>query len=56
MLDANVATTIFPSVFVKISSNASMTSTSEPVNPRRSMLVLSASYASTPDAPSCSSR
>ena len=53
MLDANVATTILPSAFVKISSNASVTSTSDPVNPRRSTFVLSASRARTPDAPSC---
>ena len=33
MLDANIATTILPSALVKISSNASMTSSSEPVNP-----------------------
>ncbi len=33
MLEANIATTILPSALVKISSNASMTSTSEPVKP-----------------------
>ena len=48
MLDANIATTILPVALVKISSNASTTSSSEPVNPFRSMFVLSASSASTP--------
>jgi hypothetical protein len=55
-LDENRATTILPSAPVKISSNASVTSTSDPVNPFRSMFVLSASSASTPDAPSCANR
>ena len=36
-----LATTILPSAFVKISSKASVTSTSDPVNPRRSTFVLS---------------
>ena len=36
MLDANIATTIFPDALVKISSNASITSISDPVNPFRS--------------------
>ena len=52
MLDANVATTILPSVLLKISSNASVTSRSDPVKPRRSMFVLSAKSASTPVVPS----
>ena len=48
MLDANAATTSRPVALVKISSNASVTSRSDPVNPRRSMFVLSASSARTP--------
>ncbi len=52
MLDANAATMIRPVALVKISSNASTTSSSEPVNPRRSMFVLSARRASTPSDPS----
>ena len=48
MLDANAATMIRPVALVKISSNASTTSRSDPVKPRRSMLVLSANSASTP--------
>src|SRR5919201_1243148 len=51
MLDANAATMIRPGALVKISSKASMTSTSEPVNPRRSILVLSANSARTPEGP-----
>jgi hypothetical protein len=43
-------------VLVKISSNASTISSSEPVKPRRSMFVLSANKASTPAAPSCAKR
>ena len=38
---------------MKISSKASVTSSSEPVKPLRSTLVLSASSTSTPAAPSC---
>ncbi len=56
MLDANAATISLPLTLVKISSNASTTSSSEPVKPRRSMLVLSANSASTPSAPSCAKR
>ena len=52
MLDENAATTRRPWAAVKISSNASTTSTSEPVKPRRSILVLSAKSASTPAEPS----
>ena len=48
MLEAKAATISRPVALVKISSNASMTSVSEPVKPRRSMLVLSANSASTP--------
>ena len=48
MLDANAATISRPVALVKISSNASTTSRSDPVKPRRSMLVLSANSASTP--------
>ena len=52
MLDANAATISRPVALVKISSNASTTSRSDPVKPRRSMFVLSANSASTPAAPS----
>ncbi len=55
-LDENVATTSIPVADVKISSKAPMTSISEPVKPRRSMLVLSASSASTPSEPSVAKR
>ena len=48
MLEANAATISLPRALVKISSNASTTSRSDPVKPRRSMLVLSANSASTP--------
>ena len=50
MLDENAATMSRPCALVKISSNASTTSSSDPVKPRRSMLVLSANSASTPGA------
>ena len=50
MLDENAATTILPGVLVKISSKASMTSSSDPEKPLRSMLVLSPNSASTPCA------
>ena len=56
MLDENVATTSLPSVLVKISSNASMTSISGPVKPLRSTFVLSEKSASTPWAPSSAKR
>ena len=56
MLDANAATTSCPVALVKISSNASTTSRSEPVKPRRSMFVLSANSASTPSRPSSAKR
>ena len=56
MLDANAATMIRPVALVKISSNASTTSSSDPVKPRRSMFVLSAKSASTPVAPSSANR
>ena len=52
MLDANAATISRPVALVKISSNASTTSSSDPVKPRRSMFVLSANSASTPCEPS----
>jgi hypothetical protein len=48
MLDANAATISLPAALVKISSNASTTSRSDPVKPRRSMFVLSRNSASTP--------
>ncbi len=48
MLDANAATMSLPAALVKISSNASTTSNSDPVKPRRSTLVLSANSARTP--------
>ncbi len=56
MLDENAATISRPLALVKISSNASMTSVSDPVKPRRSTLVLSASSASTPSVPSSPKR
>ena len=56
MLEENVATTSLPCVLVNISSKASMTSISGPVNPLRSMLVLSANSASTPLRPSSANR
>ena len=56
MLDANIATTILPSALVKISSKASVTSSSDPETPLRSMFVLSARSASTPAEPSSASR
>ena len=56
MLDENAATISRPVVLVKISSNASTTSSSEPVKPRRSMFVLSANSASTPAEPSSAKR
>ena len=56
MLDENIATTILPLALVKISSNPSVTSSSDPVNPLRSTLVLSDSSASTPAAPSSAKR
>src|SRR5919198_1478560 len=56
MLDANAATMSRPVALVKISSNASVTSRSDPVKPRRSIFVLSANNASTPSAPSCAKR
>ncbi len=56
MLDANAATISLPVALVKISSNASTTSSSEPVKPRRSMFVLSANSASTPAPPSSAKR
>jgi hypothetical protein len=56
MLDANAATISLPVALVKISSNASTTSSSDPVKPRRSMFVLSAKSASTPLAPSSARR
>ena len=56
MLDENAATTIIPGVLVKISSNASTTSISDPEKPLRSMLVLSPNSASTPWPPSSAKR
>ena len=56
MLEANIVTTILPGVLVKISSKASMTSSSDPEKPRRSTLVLSANSASTPAVPSSAKR
>ena len=56
MLEANAATISLPVALVKISSKASTTSTSDPVKPRRSMLVLSAKSASTSAAPSSAKR
>jgi hypothetical protein len=55
-LEANVATTSIPVDDVKISSNAPTTSSSDPVKPGRSMLVLSAKSASTPSEPSVAKR
>ena len=56
MLEENSATTSFPCVLVNSSSNASMTSISGPVNPRRSMFVLSPKSARTPFDPSSANR
>ncbi len=56
MLDEKAATTSLPCVLVKTSSNPSMTSISGPVNPLRSMFVLSAKSASTPCRPSSANR
>ena len=56
MLVANAVTTSFPRVLANSSSNAATTSNSDPVNPGRSMFVLSASSARTPRAPSSANR